>query len=250
VASYRYDPFGNTISKSGSLADANTYRFSSKERHSKDSLELYYYLYRFYDLNLQRWINRDPLDDLGFRNLARWYGSVEKENLYTLLLNNPITAVDPVGLKIWVCTVVTSGPPLYGRGNHAYFWDDRPGTPQKKRECGKEGSLGLGGNSSGNVGPTSGASGSPWNGKGRNGASTQCYPVDGSDGKEAAVMSCCRETANNGVIWPLKNDCHNSVDDCLKSNGLTSPPHPSLNPRDREILEGWSSGLSNGAILP
>src|SRR5206468_6016830 len=30
AASYRYDPFGNTISKSGSVADANHYRFSSK----------------------------------------------------------------------------------------------------------------------------------------------------------------------------------------------------------------------------
>src|SRR5206468_551497 len=28
VASYRYDPFGSPISKSGSLADANVYRFS------------------------------------------------------------------------------------------------------------------------------------------------------------------------------------------------------------------------------
>ena len=33
VASYRYDPFGNTISSSGSLSAANVYRFSSKEIH-------------------------------------------------------------------------------------------------------------------------------------------------------------------------------------------------------------------------
>ena len=31
VASYRYDPFGNTLSSSGSLAAANLYRFSSKQ---------------------------------------------------------------------------------------------------------------------------------------------------------------------------------------------------------------------------
>ncbi len=30
AASYRYDPFGNVISKSGSLADANVYRFSKR----------------------------------------------------------------------------------------------------------------------------------------------------------------------------------------------------------------------------
>jgi RHS repeat-associated protein len=45
VASYRYDPFGNTISQDGPLADANHYRF--------------------YDPNLQRWLNRDPIDELG-----------------------------------------------------------------------------------------------------------------------------------------------------------------------------------------
>ena len=58
AASYRYDPFGNMISKSGPYSDANTYRFSSKELHSNSGL--YYYLYRFYNPNWQRWINRDP----------------------------------------------------------------------------------------------------------------------------------------------------------------------------------------------
>src|SRR5207244_13321334 len=33
VAEYRYDPFGNLISSSGTLATANVYRFSSKELH-------------------------------------------------------------------------------------------------------------------------------------------------------------------------------------------------------------------------
>jgi len=59
AASYRYDPFGNTISSSGTLASANLYRFSSKENQGNSGL--YYYGYRFYDPNLQRWPNRDPL---------------------------------------------------------------------------------------------------------------------------------------------------------------------------------------------
>src|SRR5439155_26740489 len=33
MASYRYDPFGNKMSSSGTLASANVYRFSSKEVH-------------------------------------------------------------------------------------------------------------------------------------------------------------------------------------------------------------------------
>ena len=64
AASYRYDPFGSTISSSGPRATANLFRFSSKEVHANSGM--YIYLYRFYDPNLQRWLNRDPIHDLGF----------------------------------------------------------------------------------------------------------------------------------------------------------------------------------------
>jgi RHS repeat-associated protein len=87
VASYRYDPFGNTSSSSGSLATANTYRFSSKEIHVSSGM--YYYGYRFYDSGLQRWINRDPIEEVG------------GANLYTFLLNAPLDYVDTDGRGIW-----------------------------------------------------------------------------------------------------------------------------------------------------
>ena len=61
AAQYEYDPFGNMLSMTGPLASANRYRFSSKEWN--DSAGLYYYGFRFYDPNLQRWPNRDPLSD-------------------------------------------------------------------------------------------------------------------------------------------------------------------------------------------
>src|SRR5207249_1596393 len=84
VASYRYDPFGNVISSSGSLASANVYRFSSKEIHVNSGI--YYYLYRFYDPNLQRWINRDPIEEAGGLNLYRVAG------------NDPYNETDALGL--------------------------------------------------------------------------------------------------------------------------------------------------------
>jgi RHS repeat-associated protein len=71
AASYRYDPYGNTISSSGTLASANVYRFSSKELHVNSGL--YYYGYRWYHPNLQRWLNRDPIGENGGINL---YGFV------------------------------------------------------------------------------------------------------------------------------------------------------------------------------
>ena len=84
VASYRYDPYGNTLAQSGPLAEANTYRFSSKEFHAASGL--YYYGYRFYDPRMQRWPNRDPLGERG------------GINLYAYVLNNPVNAIDPYGL--------------------------------------------------------------------------------------------------------------------------------------------------------
>jgi RHS repeat-associated protein len=83
AASYRYDPYGNTISSSGGLASANVYRFSSKEIHVNSGL--YYYGYRFYAPNLQRWLNRDPIDENG------------GINLYGFVLNGPIATIDPDG---------------------------------------------------------------------------------------------------------------------------------------------------------
>jgi len=64
AAKYLYDAFGATLGEYGSLAEANAYRFSSKEWNANAGL--YYYLYRFYEPNLQRWLNRDPSEELGF----------------------------------------------------------------------------------------------------------------------------------------------------------------------------------------
>jgi RHS repeat-associated protein len=84
VAKYLYDPFGNTLSLSGPLANANTYRFSSKEWN--DNAGLYYYLFRFYDPNLQRWLNRDPIEEDGGLNLYQFVG------------NGQLNDIDPLGL--------------------------------------------------------------------------------------------------------------------------------------------------------
>src|SRR5437667_7441505 len=122
VAAYKYDPFGNLLSSSGSLAAANVYRFSSKEIHINSGM--YYYGYRFYDPNLQRWINRDPLGDIGSLpimtagitpiGLDDNGGTSEEEflagwtdvnrNLFGAIGNSPLNLFDPFGLSqchIW-----------------------------------------------------------------------------------------------------------------------------------------------------
>ena len=124
AAKYLYDPFGNTLSQFGLLADANTYRFSSKEWNNTSGL--YYYLYRLYDANLQRWLNRDPLGDIGsyvysftrvqllfaphmptmaddpamiVRQFKDPLGAVKEINMnsFLFLVNNSVCSIDPDG---------------------------------------------------------------------------------------------------------------------------------------------------------
>jgi RHS repeat-associated protein len=84
VARYQYDPFGNLLGLAGPLAEANLYRFSSKEFHANSGL--YYYGYRFYEPRFQKWLSRDPIGECGGVNLYRYAG------------NDPLQVIDPFGL--------------------------------------------------------------------------------------------------------------------------------------------------------
>jgi RHS repeat-associated protein len=84
VARYNYDPYGNLLGMSGPLAEANAYRFSSKEWLANAAL--YYYGFRCYEPNTQRWLNRDPIEEEG------------GINFYAFLENNPANEYDALGL--------------------------------------------------------------------------------------------------------------------------------------------------------
>jgi RHS repeat-associated protein len=100
------DPFGNLLAQSGALAEANLYRFSSKEHHPTSGLV--YYLYRFYDPGLQRWVNRDPIADQGavlmlthrYSRYVRAVGRKAEPNLYGFVRNDPTLNLDPDGREI------------------------------------------------------------------------------------------------------------------------------------------------------
>jgi RHS repeat-associated protein len=85
VARYLYDPFGKMLGKWGTLADANVYRFSSKEWDANSGF--YYYLYRSYNPNLLRWLNRDPIGERG------------SKNLYVFSKNSPVIFIDSNGYR-------------------------------------------------------------------------------------------------------------------------------------------------------
>ena len=84
AAHYVYDPFGSVLASGGSLAEGNLYRFSTKEFHVTSGLV--YYLYRYYDSQLQRWINRDPIGESGGLHL------------YAFLNNRGLNTLDSWGL--------------------------------------------------------------------------------------------------------------------------------------------------------
>jgi RHS repeat-associated protein len=82
VAKAEYDPFGGFLSLSGS--SANPYWFSSKPIHWQSGK--YDFLYRWYAPSLQRWLNRDPINETG------------GINLYEFVYNEPVYSYDPKGL--------------------------------------------------------------------------------------------------------------------------------------------------------
>jgi RHS repeat-associated protein len=125
AAKYLYDPFGNTLAMYGTLATANTYRFSSKEWNGNSGL--YYYLYRFYDPNLQRWPNRDPLGESGFETVRHRNvnGAVAllilDGDLYKFVKNGPVDHFDLLGLDdVSMPPGMPSGP--MGPGSAACTW--------------------------------------------------------------------------------------------------------------------------------
>ena len=93
------DTFEGAGGIGGPLAGANTLRFSSKPWFQSEGL--YCYGYRFYNPNLQRWINRDPI-------LKNW-----GINLYRFAANEPINRRDPdgriVGPTLIACGAIATG---------------------------------------------------------------------------------------------------------------------------------------------
>gem|GEM_PF-1287442 len=72
-AQYEYDPYGNGLKVEGTLADVNSYRFSTK--YFDVETGMYYYGYRYYMPELGRWQTRDPLGEKGGINLYGFVGN-------------------------------------------------------------------------------------------------------------------------------------------------------------------------------
>jgi RHS repeat-associated protein len=89
AATYTYDSFGFMTNSTGSAT--NWFRYTARQFDSDTAL--YYYRARYYDPTTGRFISEDPI---------RFQGGT---NFYRYLLNDPMDATDPWGLKLCKTTL-------------------------------------------------------------------------------------------------------------------------------------------------
>ena len=87
VASYEYDPYGNIVSATGSIANINPLRYRGYFYDTE--LEMYYLQSRYYDPQIGRFINADSQFDT--------YAGALGCNLFAYCANNPIAYKDDTG---------------------------------------------------------------------------------------------------------------------------------------------------------
>lgn len=88
TASYEYSPFGKLVKATGSKVFDNPIRFSGK--YQDDATGFNYYGYRFYNPDAGRWLNRDPIGEVGGLNL------------FAMVSNQLIDVIDADGRLAWV----------------------------------------------------------------------------------------------------------------------------------------------------
>jgi RHS repeat-associated protein len=184
-----------------------------------------------------RWTSRDPIGEPGFEAIRNKPLGVQTgaPNLYLFVGNQPLSTIDPYGLKIWKCTRTANL--LVGR--HAYLWDDRPG-PRTNRSCGQGGTRRHRNDRTsmpGDIGPIQSSSEPLWDLTFQLfNPDIQCVPLDGTDGREDEIMDHCRDCVNDSGWFPFIVDCHDRCDSVLDDLGITAPPLPRLNPQDLQFF--------------
>ena len=87
AATYTYDSWGNILTATGTMAEANPFRY--RGYYYDTETELYYLQSRYYDAEVGRFLNADGYVFTG-KNLIGF-------NMYTCCLNNPISRIDNGG---------------------------------------------------------------------------------------------------------------------------------------------------------
>jgi RHS repeat-associated protein len=156
---------------------------------------------RAYDSEMGRWISEDPIGlDAGI-------------NMYAYVLDDPIDATDPTGLDMYKCIRQSNGLVLWWT-NHVYFCD-----PDTGRNCGK-------GSQSGSGGFTNIPHGGPCQMPPPAGVTCVLIPGTSDPNVRNGLLACCKGLGNTpdwSGFFPITNDCHSYLEQCLKNFGLSAP---------------------------
>lgn len=87
-AAYDYSPYGVLIGSAGDPTFKQPYQYSTKRTDAETGI--IYFGYRFYLPNEGRWLNRDPIEEMGGLNLYQYVGG------------DPVNYRDPYGLVVQV----------------------------------------------------------------------------------------------------------------------------------------------------
>ena len=105
-------PFGEVVRATGPMAKANPFRFSTK--YQDDETDLLYYGYRYYSASMGRWNSRDPLAEVGGRNI------------YCFVANAPVISFDKDG-RLTIQFAFGAGTACGGWNAYWKIWTDLPG---------------------------------------------------------------------------------------------------------------------------
>ena len=148
----QYGPFGEVIRATGPMAKLNPFRFSTK--YQDDETDLVYYGYRYYNPSTGRWNSPDPVAENGWRSnssysplgtplrthgrrlstVSKFTGdgsrrtkqldpSNDENLLYAFCLNDPLGAIDLLGLNIYLQEGNNTGDPVNDRCHMAVCVD-------------------------------------------------------------------------------------------------------------------------------
>ncbi len=124
VATYEYDPFGNTLRATGAKAAANPFRFSTK--YTDDETGLVYYGFRYYAPSVGRWASMDPAQETGGLDS------------YAMVFNNPVSSYDILGLVCCCKAIKAAFHPGGGSLFHLGRVEPPPGYPSSLMRIGSD----------------------------------------------------------------------------------------------------------------
>lgn len=191
-ARYTYSPYGQRTKVHGDVD--SDFAFTGHYYHQPSTLHLA--LYRAYDADLGRWLNRDPLPHAE-RN--------QGPNLFGYVANNPVNWMDPLGLEIRVHGDST----FCGLANHAFVESTETG-----RQYGRQAS--------------SGESSRLNNDGGGNSSSPYLVVRDLNGMTEDEFMDALEDSPSiDDKVWfPWANDCHSDLENAFTDLGVEFPGVP------------------------